>query len=229
MNLYIITHFEKQPIALIIIGILLFMSFISWYIILRKAFALWWIDWQGQSYQRTFWQENSLKSFMQKTQALKNPHPFAYLALNMVFTLLDYKNYIKNKNPAHTNPHQDVFIDKTKVNILSEQKDKMYSGLTLLASIGSIAPFVGLLGTVISIYSALMQISQAGNASLQVVAAPIGEALILTAIGLAVAIPAVFGYNLILRGQKLLLGRMDRFAYYLASYLYTGKKPTLIK
>ena len=99
---------------------------------------------------------------------------------------------------------------------------RQQSGLAILASIGATAPFIGLFGTVWGIYHALMGISAAGNATIDQVAGPIGEALIMTATGLAVAIPAVLGYNALLRGNKGVHARLRRFAHELHSFLLTG-------
>ena len=100
----------------------------------------------------------------------------------------------------------------------------MEGGLTLLASVGSTAPFVGLFGTVWGIYHALVAIGMSGAGTLDKVAGPVGEALIMTAIGLAVAIPAVLGYNFIVRANRMTLSRLDSFAHDLFTFLTTGAK-----
>jgi biopolymer transport protein ExbB len=96
--------------------------------------------------------------------------------------------------------------------------------LAVLASAGSTAPFVGLFGTVWGIYHALMSIGLAGQASIDKVAGPIGEALIMTALGLAVAIPAVLGYNALVRANKAVLAKLNRFAHDLHAYYVTGAR-----
>jgi biopolymer transport protein ExbB len=96
----------------------------------------------------------------------------------------------------------------------------------VLASVGSTAPFVGLFGTVWGIYHALMAISVAGQATIDKVAGPIGEALIMTALGLAVAIPAVLGYNALVRGNKTVIMKLNRFAHDLHAYFLTGARVT---
>jgi biopolymer transport protein ExbB len=100
----------------------------------------------------------------------------------------------------------------------------MQAGLAILASVGSTAPFVGLFGTVWGIYHALMGIGAAGQATIDKVAGPIGEALIMTALGLAVAIPAVLGYNALVRGNKFIITKLNRFAHDLHAYLVTGAR-----
>jgi biopolymer transport protein ExbB len=100
----------------------------------------------------------------------------------------------------------------------------MQAGLPVLASVGSTAPFVGLFGTVWGIYHALIAISLAGQASIDKVAGPVGEALIMTAIGLAVAVPAVLGYNVLLRRNKVVQERVAHFTHELHAYLISGAK-----
>ncbi len=98
-------------------------------------------------------------------------------------------------------------------------------GLTLLASIGSTAPFVGLFGTVWGIHSALVAIGMSGQGTLDKVAGPVGEALIMTAAGLAVAIPAVLAYNAFTRGNRLAVARLEAYAHDLLTLLTTGQAP----
>ena len=105
----------------------------------------------------------------------------------------------------------DTWLIRAIESALSRVQTRMQEGLALLATIGSTAPFVGLFGTVWAIYSALVKIGASGQASIDRVAGPVGEALIMTAIGLAVAVPAVFGYNWLLRKNKLALESMRSF------------------
>ena len=101
---------------------------------------------------------------------------------------------------------------------------RLQAGLPVLASVGATAPFVGLFGTVIGIYHALIQISAAGEGSIDKVAGPVGEALIMTAFGLVVAVPAVLGYNILLRRNKNVQERVTHFAHELHAYLISGAK-----
>nr|WP_198043643.1 MotA/TolQ/ExbB proton channel family protein [Ketobacter sp. MCCC 1A13808] len=105
---------------------------------------------------------------------------------------------------------------------IDESTERLQKGLSVLASVGSTAPFVGLFGTVWGIYHALVGIGVSGQASIDKVAGPVGEALIMTAFGLAVAIPAVLGYNALQRNNKLLLGKINRFAHQLHAFFLTG-------
>ena len=109
---------------------------------------------------------------------------------------------------------------------LSREMDTLETHLSFLATVGSTSPYVGLFGTVWGIYHALMSIGAAGQATIDQVAGPIGEALIMTALGLAVAIPAVLGYNALVRGNKHILAKLNRFAGDLHAYYVTGARVT---
>ena len=106
--------------------------------------------------------------------------------------------------------------------VISRETARLESGLSVLASVGSVAPFVGLFGTVWGIYHALASISASGQATLDKVSGPVGEALIMTAFGLAVAIPAVLAYNALVRSNRNLLGQLENFAHDLHILLTTG-------
>src|SRR6185312_7891968 len=115
-------------------------------------------------------------------------------------------------------------ITRTLRREINRASARLESGLTLLASVGSTAPFVGLLGTVWGIYHALSAVSASGAAQLDKIAGPVGEALIMTAMGLTVAIPAVLAYNAFTRINRLTLAELDAFAHDLHAYLTTGAR-----
>ena len=127
---------------------------------------------------------------------------------------------------AHLHDSLDAndWITRCLHNSINDSMAKLQSGLAILASVGSTAPFVGLFGTVWGIYHALMGISVAGQATIDKVAGPIGEALIMTALGLAVAIPAVLGYNALVRGNKSVVTDLNRFGHDLHAYFLTGAR-----
>ncbi|MEO6625024.1 MAG: MotA/TolQ/ExbB proton channel family protein, partial [Burkholderiaceae bacterium] len=124
----------------------------------------------------------------------------------------------------HDNLDANDWITRCLHNSINASMAKLQSGLAILASVGSTAPFVGLFGTVWGIYHALMGISVAGQATIDKVAGPIGEALIMTALGLAVAIPAVLGYNALVRGNKSVVTELNRFGHDLHAYFLTGAR-----
>ena len=118
---------------------------------------------------------------------------------------------------------QQEFVIRTMRMVMDEDAARLENGLTVLATIGSTAPFIGLFGTVWGIYNALINISASGAGTLDKVAGPVGEALIMTGIGLAVAIPAVIGYNWLVRSNNVLMSKLDTFANELLTFLTTGK------
>ena len=124
----------------------------------------------------------------------------------------------------HDSLNANDWITRCLQNSISDSTAKLQSGLAILASVGSTAPFVGLFGTVWGIYHALMGISAAGQATIDKVAGPIGEALIMTALGLAVAIPAVLGYNALVRANKSVFTALNRFGHDLHAYFLTGAR-----
>ena len=116
------------------------------------------------------------------------------------------------------------WVTRSLRNTMDEFTSRLQSGLAILASVGSTAPFIGLFGTVWGIYHALLSIGTAGQATIDKVAGPVGESLIMTALGLAVAIPAVLGYNALVRGNKGVLQKLNRFAHDLHAYFVTGTR-----
>ena len=116
------------------------------------------------------------------------------------------------------------WVTRSLSQAIDEFTTRLQSGMAILASVGSTAPFVGLFGTVWGIYHALLSIGAAGAATIDKVAGPVGESLIMTALGLAVAIPAVLGYNALVRGNKGVLHKVNRFAHDLHAYFVTGAR-----
>jgi biopolymer transport protein ExbB len=115
------------------------------------------------------------------------------------------------------------FLTRTIKKVLDEENTRLENGLTVLATVGATAPFVGLFGTVWGVYHALVAIGMSGAGTLDKVAGPVGEALIMTGLGLAVAIPAVMGYNWLTRSNRVLTAKLDAFAFDLFAFLSTGQ------
>jgi biopolymer transport protein ExbB len=125
--------------------------------------------------------------------------------------------------------NRSEFIDRALRQAVTRESSRLENGLTLLATVGSSAPFVGLLGTVWGIYRALIAIGASGKADIGAIAGPVGEALIMTAIGLFVAIPALLGYNFFVRSNRLTLAKFDEFAHDLHDYFATGARVGVAK
>ncbi|CAG0950644.1 partial Tol-Pal system protein TolQ, partial [Anaerolineae bacterium] len=115
------------------------------------------------------------------------------------------------------------FVTRTIKKVLDEETMRLENGLTVLATVGATAPFVGLFGTVWGVYHALVAIGMSGAGTLDKVAGPVGEALIMTGLGLAVAIPAVMGFNWLTRANRVMLAKLDAFAYELHTFVALGQ------
>jgi biopolymer transport protein ExbB len=189
-------------IGLFIFATLVIMSAASWYIILTKYFEQSKVLKQSRESTPKFWSSSSLKDGANKFE--KNS---AYRQIvDDGLRAEDEHGKLVDPQDQHEWMHSSLRRSQDQVNA------KLGTGLAFLATVGSTSPFVGLLGTVIGIYNALIKIAQLGDASIDKVAGPVGEALIMTAIGLIVAVPAVMGYNWLQRRNKLIAERLSTFA-----------------
>lgn len=202
--------------------LLLLMSAVSWWLIVTKAIAHWQRARRSRRFMRLFWNAASLDEVANEISTHGATEPFAHLASHAIFARAHHARHGAARL-AETGSAAD-FLTRTMKTVLDEETARAESGLTVLASIGATAPFVGLFGTVWGIYHALIGISVAGGGTLDKVAGPVGEALIMTGFGLAVAIPAVLGFNCFTRSNRILLASLDAFAYELFTFLSTGEQ-----
>ncbi len=199
--------------------ILVIMSFLTWFIMITKFFDQRRMRSQAAEAEKEFWNASSLTDAIAKLKGASNP--FRALAETGKQAFEHHEvNKARLAGAIDTSEWITQSLQRTGDTIVG----RMQSGLPVLASVGSTAPFVGLFGTVWGIYHALIAISLAGQASIDKVAGPVGEALIMTAIGLAVAVPAVLGYNVLLRRNKVVQERVTHFAHELHAYLISGAK-----
>ncbi|EHD22541.1 MULTISPECIES: MotA/TolQ/ExbB proton channel family protein [Brenneria] len=222
MNTLDIYHFWQQGDAVThsVAIILLVMSLLSWTVILLKALQLLALNKSVNYSRQAFWQASTLQgSLKQFGQARFNP--FRELVIDG-HALLKHPHKFSSTLGGHVDLSD--WLVRGLSNTLDNSAGKLQSGLGTLASIGSTAPFIGLLGTVWGIFHALQTISSIGQPDLAQVAGPVGEALIMTAFGLFVAIPAVLGFNAINRRNRVVLHAMNRFAHDLHAYLLTGAR-----
>lgn len=204
-------------VSVIVAATLLVMSVMSWYLIVTKAWQLWQAKRASQQFSAQFWQATSIQQGLQ----VKQVHtPIVRLASQAVEAAEHHGHYQQKVLDAMCN--QDEFVARSMRRSIADEQAKLETGLTVLASVGSVAPFVGLFGTVWGIYHALINIGATGQASIDKVAGPVGEALIMTALGLAVAIPAVLAYNALVRGNRVLMAQLETFAHDLHTLLITG-------
>jgi len=218
-------HFIAQSDAVgkFLLGVLVVMSIASWGLIVAKGVAQYLRSKRSTTFLDFFWNARSLDA----VQAELNTHgahdPFSHLSAHALHAQAHHARYGSAKL-AEAGTATD-FITRTIKKVLDEETTRLESGLTTLATIGATAPFVGLFGTVWGVYHALLAIGMSGAGTLDKVAGPVGEALIMTGIGLGVAIPAVMAYNAFTRSNRVLSARLDAFAYELHSFLTLGEAP----
>jgi biopolymer transport protein ExbB len=181
--------------------ILVLMSMGSWYVIFTKLFEQNRVMRYAQTAHDTFWHAGNVQ---QGTDSLEADSPFRFIAEKGLEGASKHTGLLGSIN---FNDWVTLSIQRAMNNVQSRMQD----GLAVLATVGSTAPFVGLFGTVWGIYNALVKIGMSGQASIDKVAGPVGESLIMTAIGLAVAVPAVLGYNWLVRRNKVAMEEVHAF------------------
>jgi biopolymer transport protein ExbB len=194
------------------LGILVFMSIGSWYIFFVKMIEQQKIIKEGRRARSVFWQSPNLRDGANKLD--KNG---AYRQI-VDDALVAQEQHNKLTDPIDQHDWMINSLARSQGAITA----KLSSGLAFLATTGSTAPFVGLFGTVVGIYRALIKIGAAGQASISAVAGPVGEALIMTALGLVVAVPAVMQYNWLMRRNKGIGEELARFANDVHGYMMSG-------
>ncbi len=195
--------------------ILVIMSMASWYVIFVKLFEQRSMLKSAQKGADTFWKAGSIKSGV---EALQEGTAFRFIAEQGIRASDHHEGTMVEVIDKHT------WIGMSIERAVGNVQSRLSSGLALLATVGSTAPFIGLFGTTWGIYEALVGIGLSGQASIDKVAGPVGAALILTAFGLAVAVPAVIGYNWLVRRNKTVLDQTRAFAGDLQNVLLSGKR-----
>jgi biopolymer transport protein ExbB len=190
--------------------ILFIMSMASWYVMVTKLYEQYKIMKEAKEATGKFWNAPSVQ---EGVPLLKETSPFRYIAESGLKASEHHEGKLHQKIDLYT------WVTMSIARAVESIQGQLQGGLALLATVGSTAPFVGLFGTVWGIYHALTAIGIAGQASIDKVAGPVGEALIMTAIGLAVAVPAVLGYNWLVRRNKTAMERVRSFSSDLQSIL----------
>ena len=202
--------------------LLMAMSVGSWYLILTKAWQAWRVRREAQAAVDAFWTGADLEDALARMQAAAPESPFARVAAEGAGALAHHGHHAAGRL-AGTLDLSD-FVSRAIRRAIGRAAAGLESGLALLASVGATSPFLGLFGTVWGIYHALVGIGLTGEAGLDKVAGPVGEALIMTALGIAVAVPAVLAYNALTRANRVILAELDGFAHDLHAYLATGAR-----
>lgn len=207
---------QADGLSIAVLIVLSAMSLASWFVMLTRLWDQSLISRSGAQAQRKFWATGNLWDGMAALPGRDN-----------VYRMLVEDGLRAAQHHEGRLAEEVALNDWIAVNLyrsIDSVSSRLINGMAILATTGSVAPFVGLLGTVWGIYNALTRISLSGQTSIEQIAGPIGEALIMTAIGLFVAVPAVIGYNWLLRRNKKLLERMRAFAADLQTCLVGGKR-----
>jgi biopolymer transport protein ExbB len=195
--------------------VMLIMSMGSWYIIFTKLFEQRKLLKSAEAAAKSFWNAGSVKAGI---GTLEEGSAFRYVAESGVNASEHHEGTLVEQIDKHT------WVSMSVQRAIDNINSRLQDGLAFLATVGSTAPFVGLFGTVWGIYHALTAIGISGQASIDKVAGPVGEALIMTAFGLGVAVPAVMGYNWLIRRNKLAMERVRAFGGDVHNVLLAGKR-----
>jgi biopolymer transport protein ExbB len=217
---HFLAHVDGVGRALLVV--LLAMSVASWYLIASKALATARMARQRRRFLAMFQDAGDLGQVEAYVREHGACEPFSHLADRGLAAMRQYG--ARTGHRLIESVPADEFLTRVLRRAIDHDTARLEYGQTVLASVASAAPFIGLFGTVWGIYHALLAIGMTGQASLDKVAGPVGEALIMTALGLAVAIPAVLAYNAIARSNRLLLTELDGFAHDLFAFMSTGTR-----
>jgi len=217
-------HFISQTdaVGLTVLTLLVGMSIASWYLIITRAIANLSANKRADLFLKRFWEADSLLAMENILKKEEVDNAFVELANQALTAGREGSRHGVQKLTAAGGLSE--FVTRALRNSLEQEAARSETGLTILATAGSAAPYIGLFGTVWGIYHALVFIGLSGQGTLDKVAGPVGEALIMTAVGLAVAIPAVLAYNSFSRRNRIWLARLDGFAHDLYTLVTVGEK-----
>src|SRR6476619_7712749 len=212
-------HFlaHADIVAQVLLVVLACMSAISWYLIVSKGIASLIRSRRSRKFINFFWAATSLDAVQNELSIHGVKEPFGHLTAHSLAAQQHHEKL--GAGQLEEAGSEQEFLTRTIKKVLDEETTALENGLTMLATIGATAPFVGLFGTVWGVYHALVAIGMSGSGMLDKVAGPVGEALIMTGIGLAVALPAVMGYNWLTRSNRVLTTKLDAFAFELLNFL----------
>lgn len=225
-------HFlaNADGVALGVLALMSLASIGTWYLIVSKGLFNYHLRRRSDAFLEAFWEARDLQAVAERLRERGTPDPFSHL-VHHGFTAIEQHNRRQAGRSGRGETgglvnagSADDLLTRALKRAIDEDRSHLEFGLTFLATVASAAPFVGLFGTVWGIYHALIAIGASGQGTLDKVAGPVGEALIMTAIGLAVAIPAAVAYNAFARANRNTLSRLNSFAYDVFAFLATGVK-----
>ena len=198
------------------------MSVMSWYWIIINFIKNMRLRGRADRVVSTFWETTNAQDAIRYMEEQPKSEPFSKIALDAAQAAAHHQRSEGSRLAESLN--RSEFVDRALRQAVTRESSRLENGLTLLATVGATSPFVGLLGTVWGIYNALIRIGASGDASISAVAGPVGEALIMTALGLFVAIPAVLAYNFFNRLNRVTNAKFDTFAHDLHDFFATGSR-----
>lgn len=216
-------HFiaESGALGQGLLAVLALMSVVTWTIVATQALARWQQGRRARAFLDAFWNAESLDAVAAGLARRGGRDPYSQLATQALHAQRHHARHGASRLADAGSAAE--LVARTLRQGLDDEATQVERGLTALATIGATAPFVGLFGTVWGVYHALLAIGLNGAGTLDQVAGPVGEALVMTGLGLAVAIPAVIGYNALTRGNRVLLSRLEAFAHELHTFVSTGQ------
>lgn len=226
---HLIHEMTTQPgsfvVSWVVLATLVIMSAMSWYWTVINAIKNARLKGQAERVTSAFWETPNAQDAIRLMEEQPKSEPFSKIALDAAQAAAHHQRAGNGDGSSlGENLSRSEFVDRALRQAVTRESAKLQTGMTLLATVGATAPFVGLLGTVWGIYGALIKIGATGQASIDAVAGPVGEALIMTAIGLFVAIPAVFAYNFFSKINSSTISKFDTFAHDLHDFFATGSR-----
>lgn len=213
---------QIDHVGMCVLVLLLSLSVASWYLIVTKSISNLIASRRANAFLKHFWNIDTVPQLESEIRNMTGNHAFIQLAKTALGVSNDSQKHGLEKLAAAGGANE--LLTRSLRNSLDQEAARIENGLTIIASAGSAAPYIGLFGTVWGIYHALIQIGLSGQGTLDKVAGPVGEALIMTALGLAVAIPAVLAFNAFTRRNRLWMAQLDSFAHDLYTILTMGSK-----
>jgi biopolymer transport protein ExbB len=225
-----LAHFVTQAdgVARVVLGLMLIASVGTWYLVITKGWRNWRMRRRSDDFLAAFWEATNLEAVAQRMRQTGITEPFSHL-VHHGFTAIEQHARHCDAPDAQAVAFVDSggaeeLLTRALKRAIEEDRGQLEFGQTFLATVASSAPFVGLFGTVWGIYHALIAIGLSGQGTLDKVAGPVGEALIMTGLGLAVAIPAAIAFNAFGRANRNVLSQLNSFAYDVFAFLATGIK-----
>ena len=213
---------SEFAVSWIVLITLVIMSALAWYWTVINFIKNMRLKSHADRVTGAFWDTANAQDAIRIMEEQPRNEPFSKIALDAAQAAAHHQRSEGSKLAESLN--RSEFVDRALRQAVTRESSKLQAGMTVLATVGATAPFVGLLGTVWGIYGALIKIGATGQASIDAVAGPVGEALIMTALGLFVAIPAVLAYNAFVRANRNTYSKFDTFAHDLHDFFATGSR-----